>query len=339
MKRFFLGLSKALLTIVVLLIGLYITLYFLNSGEYSVAATVAQDSSIPHISVDQVTLHAETFGSDTAQVVVVVHGGMSDYSKMLDLKELASNYLVVFYDQRGYGLSPRVPIEELTKVNAIKDLHSVVTHYGKGTKVNIIGHSWGAMLATAYLGTYPRAVNKIVLAEPGPLTPELTEILYQDELQLNLTWDMLVHIVKCYFQSLHVNEIDSQARSDYFIQALSADSTAIDHPFTAYFCNGIVRNDQFAPLRFNAATTQDRIEDEAQFDKNVLSFMGNAADFEDKILFLSGECSILGGLDFQKMQMKLFKNIESVVVPHAGHFIFAEQPQFCIEAIQEYFNE
>ena len=41
-----------------------------------------------------------------------------------------------------------------------------------GQKVNLVGHSWGAMLASAYLGQYPEKVDHAVLAEPGFLTSE-----------------------------------------------------------------------------------------------------------------------------------------------------------------------
>ena len=54
------------------------------------------------------------------------------------------------HDQRGTGLSPRVHPLELTIENMIDDLHNIVEYYGNGNQVNIIGHSWGGMLASAY---------------------------------------------------------------------------------------------------------------------------------------------------------------------------------------------
>jgi len=46
------------------------------------------------------------------------------------LKELSDEYYVVFYDQRGSGLSPRVDPAELTLDSSIEDLDRIVEHYG-----------------------------------------------------------------------------------------------------------------------------------------------------------------------------------------------------------------
>jgi proline iminopeptidase len=82
---------------------------------------------------------------------------------------------VVFFDQRGVGLSPRVNPEEITLESALADLDSIVDYYGDGEQVNLVGHSWGAMLVSAYLGQQPEKVDHAVLAEPGFLTSEFAE--------------------------------------------------------------------------------------------------------------------------------------------------------------------
>ena len=112
--------GKVLLIIVLVLAGIYLSFYLLAWGDYHVAKTVEQDPSIPHIELDNVVFHAETFGSDTNKVVIVLHGGPgNDYRNLIDLKALADQYFVVFYDQRGPGLSPRVAAEQLTVDNMV----------------------------------------------------------------------------------------------------------------------------------------------------------------------------------------------------------------------------
>lgn len=252
------------------------------------------------------------------------------------MKQLSENYFVVFYDQRGTGLSPRVPAEELTKENMIEDLHSIVTYYGKGKKVHLIGHSWGGMLASAYLGRYPETVDKIVLAEPGPLTPEFAK---KYEPKVEVSWELVRHLAKCYFQSLHVEEIDDQAQADYFFMAFATDTTVKDHPLKGYFCDNDIRNANFDHWRFSGVTSYQLMMKGMEGDKETMNFVDGVSQFKDKILFLAGDCNILIGPAFQQEQRKLFNQTELVVIPDAGHMMFSEQPDACIAAINAYFED
>ena len=71
--------------------------YLLAWGDYEVAKIVEHDPSIPHIELNEVVFHAETFGSDTNKVVIVLNGGPgNDYQYLLNIKALADDYFVVF---------------------------------------------------------------------------------------------------------------------------------------------------------------------------------------------------------------------------------------------------
>src|SRR5580765_7283461 len=71
--------------------------------------TVAEDPSLPAIDLAGTRFHAEAFGDANAPVLLVLHGGPgSDYRNLLPLQALADDgYRVVFWDQRGAGLSAR----------------------------------------------------------------------------------------------------------------------------------------------------------------------------------------------------------------------------------------
>ena len=51
----------------------------------------------------------------------------------------------------------------------------MINHYSKKRKVKLIGHSWGAMLATEYIGKFPEKVSQAVLVEPGMLHPKAAQ--------------------------------------------------------------------------------------------------------------------------------------------------------------------
>lgn len=139
-----------------------------------VPKTVDQDLSLPAISVAGTEFHTETFGNPDSAMIVMLHGGPgSDCRSILNAKELASSgYFVVFYDQRGSGLSKRHSKNTYTIQLMLDDLTAVIQHYRSlpGQKIFLFGHSWGAMLATAYVNAYPVAINGVILAEPGGFT-------------------------------------------------------------------------------------------------------------------------------------------------------------------------
>ena len=197
MKRILRITGKIFLVLTGILIILFVIFYFLTMGKYEIAKTVEQDPSIPHIKIGNTVFHAETFGNDTNEAVIALHGGPgNDYRYILSLTELADEFFVVFYDQRGTGLSPRMQANELTLDNMLLDLNNIIDYYAKDRKVNLIGHSWGAMLASGYIAKHPDRVNKAVLAEPGILTQDEAKE-FMEKVKSKFSFAFLKVIGKC----------------------------------------------------------------------------------------------------------------------------------------------
>jgi proline iminopeptidase len=150
-----------------------------NEPGLLVPRTVDEDPSVPSIFVNGTQLHSETFGNPNDPMIVVLHGGPGgDYRCILNCSKFSEDsFFVVFYDQRGSGLSKRHSKESYHDVQIfIDDLDAVIKYYQKsGQKVFLMGHSWGAMLATAYVNQYPSKVNGVVMMEPGGFTWHDTE--------------------------------------------------------------------------------------------------------------------------------------------------------------------
>jgi proline iminopeptidase len=144
-----------------------------NDPGKLVLRTVTEDATLPAITVNGTRLHAETFGTAGNPMVVVIHGGPgSDYRSLLNCQAFAARgYFVVFYDQRGSGLSERHPGSRYTLTTMQEDLGALIAYYRRSPsqKVFLLGHSWGAMLATAYVNANPNAVDGLILGEPGGL--------------------------------------------------------------------------------------------------------------------------------------------------------------------------
>src|SRR3954471_18440085 len=145
-----------------------------------VPRTAGEDSSIPAIALNGSTFHVETFGDPSAPVIVVLHGGPGhDYRGLLRLRDpvnglrLEDRYRVVFWDQRGSGLSERHAESQISLAAYDQDLTTIIDRFSPGRRVVLLGHSWGGMYATRYISLHPEKVAGAVLMEPGPLTGAL----------------------------------------------------------------------------------------------------------------------------------------------------------------------
>ena len=331
-------LGLALLASLALVIAAALGLFIATRGSHTVPATVADDPTLPHVTIDGVTFHAETFGDRNNPVVVVVHGGPGgDYGGLLNLHALADDYFVVFYDQRGAGLSPRVAAAELTLQSSVDDLHRIVSHYAQDAPVRLIGHSWGAMLAAAYVGQHPDRVTQAVLAEPGALdNAGLARFQAHQSSTRGLGYYRL--LVPTIFESFRVDGPDGDAQMDYIYGAMSADF--VNTAATGYGCAdaniGPIPPDVPTPPSRFGTTAYNTLFGPAA-DLSMIA--ANAADFAGDVLFLASACNNFIGADFQRSQMGLFPQATLVVIPAAGHELFSENPAASLAAVRDFFAE
>jgi proline iminopeptidase len=107
--------------------------------------------------------------------IVVVHGGpgVADTAGLLHafgpLAELG--YDVWAYDQRGTGRSSRLSDPAgYTAALDVADLEEVIDQV-TAERVVLVGHSYGAYLAAAYIAEHPQRVERAVFLSPGDLDP------------------------------------------------------------------------------------------------------------------------------------------------------------------------
>jgi proline iminopeptidase len=340
MKKFRKAFVRLSLGLIVLLFVLFFVFFFTTKGDYNPAQTVDQDKSLPHIQIGSTIFHAETYGNDSNETVIVVHGGPgNDYRYLLPLVQLSDKYRVIFYDQRGTGLSPRVSEEQLYLDTMLQDLENIIDYYSPDKKVSIIGHSWGAMLASGYLGKHPNRVRKIVLAEPGFLTSKKAKE-FMDKTQFRFSFGALAVVGKTWFKSLHIDGPDDQAKQDYLFMSVAMSPEIPDHPFLGYFCNRDPFRSQYASWRYSALSATKMIE-HGKNDKGELSLnlVEGVDSFKSKVLFISGECNTLCGPNYQKDHLQYFHEPAMVIIPEAGHMMFNDQTALSIQTVREYFEE
>ncbi|HEX2171960.1 MAG TPA: alpha/beta hydrolase [Dehalococcoidia bacterium] len=107
-------------------------------------------------------------GGDT---VVVVHGGPGAGINGIrpDIEPLTRDHVVIFYDKRGGGRSD-LPQDttHLAPRYFSGDLEGVRTHFGL-ERLNLVAHSFGAIVAAEYARMHPNRVGRMVfLSATGP---------------------------------------------------------------------------------------------------------------------------------------------------------------------------
>lgn len=310
-----------------------IGLYFATLGQYPVAATVVDDASLPQIEINGVRLHAETYGDPSNPVIIVLHGGPGgDYRSQLGARSLADTNFVVFYDQRGAGLSERVPGEDLNVPAYMAELDGVIDRYSPDRPVTLLGHSWGAMLATAYLGEAPEKVERAILLEPGFFTgEEMQDWMTQAQPYmsgLGFYWQATIAA----FQSLHVSDPDSSAGQDHMMSEII--HTFVNHPDNPYHCPG---EDFDAPAwRFGATASQTAGKTGAA---EIDLIAQGAESYPGPVLLLAGACNDWLGEDAQRVHLSFFQNGELKIVPNSGHDMIWDNPDETMPLIRAFLGK
>ncbi|HVK23098.1 MAG TPA: alpha/beta hydrolase [Actinokineospora sp.] len=124
------------------------------------------------IQVHDIPLACTVVGDGTP--LIVLHGAIglgSTYMRPLDA--WAGDFQLVHYDQRGSGATPIGDQARVSFTGAMADLDELRAALGID-RVNLVGHSAGALLAAMYAGTYPEPTASAVLLNAGPpLIPAL----------------------------------------------------------------------------------------------------------------------------------------------------------------------
>ncbi len=315
--------------------------FFISKAFFSItfSPTVDNDPSLPSLMLNGHNFHTETYGDPSNPVLIFVHGGPGgDYRSSLSLQALSDDYFVVFFDQRMSGLSSRNTDKEIVVQTFMDDLNSFVDHYANGRKVNIVGHSWGAMLASGYVGKYPEKVSRVVLIEPGILRPDLSMRYFQGpsnstprEGRLGRTiWDS-INVGLIWLNKWRVDTTnDPQARDDYYGSMR-----------TLYLTNVRKKSpNEFVGWRLGTYVQAQTIQKMAS-DPTLLGsldFLVGVENFTGDVLFLSSEYNDWYGADYQRQHLKFFQNASESIVPGTGHVIFIDQPELSNEMIGEFLS-
>jgi len=280
-----------------------------------VPRTVDEDASLPSLPINGTLLHVTSHGDPTDPLLIIIHGGPgADHRSMLATHAFAQDgFHVICYDQRGSGLSKRENKSQYEGTYAIQlfidDLDDLITHFriNGAQKVFLLGHSWGAMLATAYINQHPENISGAVLAEPG-----------------GFTWTQ----TNQYLSGSNKIKFFSEALNDAVFpeQILAGKSTheLLDYK-ASFFSNfenapgNTIGNAGPYPFWRNGAVSFQALIENAE--KHGFDFTTNLDAFETKVLFAYSELNKAYGLSWAETVSAPYPNVELIMIANSGHEI------------------
>jgi proline iminopeptidase len=131
------------------------------------------------------SLFYEVRGQGGGLPLIVVNGGPGFDHAYLHCSDswdkLAAGRRIVFYDQRGDGLStPLKPDQTTTLLEQIADLDAMRAKIAGDGKFDLMGHSWGGYLVMAYASRHPEHIAHLIIADAAAPKIQETAFLFKN---------------------------------------------------------------------------------------------------------------------------------------------------------------
>lgn len=275
--------------------------------------------------------------------VIFLQGGPGGPIYDRNIEQLSSlaelGYDVYLYDQAGCGASGRLEhIEEYTVERHRRDLEEIIKTIG-AEKVILIGQSWGAMLATAFIAEHPDKVEKVIFTGPGPILPwntKLETIQPPDSLSLkqplftNRQGRKKVYNLRAKFVEALARAFNWKLASD---REMDAFSTLLNHEMgKSTLCNP---DDLIVTNKIESGSGYYSMVKTVQSFDVTTDIRAKLTRCTVPALIMRGQCDgIQWG--YAGEYLTLFTHSKMVIIPDAGHSIGSEQPELYQNNIKEF---
>lgn len=244
----------------------------------------------------------------TGKPLVILHGLFGSADNWLSIaKGLENHFTLYLVDQRNHGDSPHA--DEWNYEVMVEDLKELLDDEGLDM-VYLMGHSMGGKTAMKFACTYPRKVEKLIVAD---IAPRYYPVHHQQILEgLN---------------SIDLSSIKSRKEAD--------DSLAKYIPelgIRQFLLKSLSRDSHGFVWKINLPVITKNIEE-----------VGKALDDDDlydgDTLFLAGENSdYIQQSDLSDMEHH-FPKYEVEFISNAGHWLHAEQPESVVNEVLNFLNQ
>ena len=281
-------------------------------------------------STDGVKLWYEEVGQGSP--IVVVHGGpgMDHASLAADLEPLTRTHRLIYYDQRGGGLSTLPKDTKLLTIgHHVDDLEALRKHLGL-RKITILAHSFGPAIAALYAIRYPQHVERMIFI--GPIPPKKGKFFeeYGQTLKQRLTPEQLKR----------ADELQREFET-------ASDETAVCRQYWSIMTPPrVAKSLNASVVKSDLCTAPPDAIRYGMTKTNAVTF-GSLGDWDwtAKLARVKAPVLIIHGQEdaipiaMVRQWTKALPNARLIEVPNAAHFPHAEQPGVVFDAIEKFLHE
>ena len=246
--------------------------------------------------------------------IVFVHGGpgMNHSYFIPHLNTLARDFKIVMYDQRASGKSAIPSPDSISLKYFADDLEAIRKSLGV-EKLNLLGHSWGAIPVVYYGILYPDKVKSMVLCNPVPLSKEFDKEMLENQQKKTSSYDSTD-------RSIIIGSPDFKAGKP----------TAYKKLLMFSFRHSFYRPADYTKLEFdmpdNYLQANRALFTGLSKDLNQYDFYEGARNFSFPVLIIQGAADAVP-LRASQQAAKNIKKSRLLVIKKAGHFAFIDQPR------------
>jgi len=275
-------------------------------------------------STTQVPLYWAAYGTAGAPRLVVLHGGPGAHHDYLlpQMLELARDYELIFYDQRGGGRSKTDDRTPITWQTHAGDLDRLVDEL-RAEPLIIVGYSWRGLLAMLYAveaaaGRTRHRPAQLVLIDPAPVNRAFRDE-FEREFQRRQS-DASVAQLRADLASSGLRERDPDAYRQ----------RAFELSVAGYFADPSATHD-LTPFRVIGRVQQSVWESLGDFN---LLMPGKLDSVHVQTLIVHGRQDPIPLASSEAAAEAMGATL--VVIERSGHVPYVEQPQTLFSAIRDF---
>jgi proline iminopeptidase len=271
-----------------------------------------------------VPLYWVRYGPRGAPKLLVLHGGPGAHHDYLlpQMLELASDYELTLYDQRGGGQSKTDDRAPITWQTHVEDLDLVIAELELDAP-SIVGYSWGGLLAILFAieaasGRVSHRPARLVLIDPAPVTRAFRQT-FESEFTRRQS-DQSVTTLRTELAQSGLRERDPDAYRQ----------RAFELSVAGYFANPAAVHD-LTPFRVTGRVQQSVWESLADFD---LLAPGRLDSISVPTIVVHGRQDPIPLASSEAAAKAM--GAELVVIENSGHVPYVEQPRILFDTIRRF---